>query len=234
MPDVPKPGGFTITSAPAAASASRQDQSRPPFLELAVQDSPGNAVAAWLWQPVPRILGRELRVRVGGSFVFPPHHVPAAGVRRVVLVAGGVGVNPLVSMLRFMADARLDLDVCVAYATKMPRSGRLGDVLFLDTLAELLGRGRLRGSLSLHVTSAHGCDTKASVADGVHTLGGARIHVSASRLSGDEVRGLVLDGDPESTLVYICGPPAMTDQLVEALTAAGHVSTKRVMTEKWW
>ena len=75
------------------------------YLELAVQRSPDNAAAAWLWQEDDGsggdrhgLLGRELRVRVGGSFVWPPPGVNVRALRRVVFVAGGVGVNPLMSM----------------------------------------------------------------------------------------------------------------------------------------
>jgi hypothetical protein len=62
------------------------------YLELAIQDSPANEPAAWLWRPREDILGQELVVRVGGSFVWPPPR-GAEGVRRLVLVAGGVGIK---------------------------------------------------------------------------------------------------------------------------------------------
>ena len=82
-----KPGGFTITSTPQNASTSAE------FLELAVQRSPRNPAAGWLWRPEAEILGETLLVRVGGSFVWPPPGVDVEGVERVVLIAGGVGVK---------------------------------------------------------------------------------------------------------------------------------------------
>lgn len=93
MPGIDRPGGFTITSAPSRARApagpgepataaragegggtdSGVDDAAPaPYLELAVKASPDNAVAQWLWKPAGEILSSELRVRVGGSFVWPP------------------------------------------------------------------------------------------------------------------------------------------------------------------
>lgn len=84
MPGVSKPGGFTITSAPsraqkkpppASASADGDGAAPPaqlPYLELAVQKSPDNPAAQYLWRPTEEILSSELRVRVGGSFVWPP------------------------------------------------------------------------------------------------------------------------------------------------------------------
>lgn len=85
MPGISKPGGFTITSSPSKAqkkaappaSAAPADgtgspQPDEPYLELAVQKSPDNPPAQYLWRPTAEILDSELRVRVGGSFVWPP------------------------------------------------------------------------------------------------------------------------------------------------------------------
>lgn len=119
IPSIPRAGGFTITSTPADArtipiappateesfSAEREEdeaedlpldylgQGREPYVELAVQDSPSNPPAAWLWRPVNQILGKELNVRVGGSFVWPPSGYDLGEIRNVVFVAGGVGVK---------------------------------------------------------------------------------------------------------------------------------------------
>lgn len=119
IPSIPQAGGFTITSTPADAqplpspdptlvqtgSDQLTEQSddlgvpstdvsgRPPYVELAVQDSPSNPPAAWLWRPRDEILGKELSIRVGGSFVWPPAVVPVEQIRKVVFVAGGVGIK---------------------------------------------------------------------------------------------------------------------------------------------
>lgn len=65
------------------------------FIELAVQKSPKNPPAAWLWRDVEEVLGKKLMVRVGGSFVWPPPSMMKTGVspETVVLVAGGVGIK---------------------------------------------------------------------------------------------------------------------------------------------
>jgi hypothetical protein len=62
-------------------------------VELAVQDSPSNPPAAWLWKPKERIIGKEVNIRVGGSFVWPPSGVERKQVKNVVFVAGGVGIK---------------------------------------------------------------------------------------------------------------------------------------------
>lgn len=68
-------------------------QGRSPYVELAVQESPSNPSAAWLWKPKDDILGKEVNIRVGGSFVWPPTGVELHKVQNVVFVAGGVGIK---------------------------------------------------------------------------------------------------------------------------------------------
>jgi hypothetical protein len=62
-------------------------------VELAVQDSPSNPPAAWLWKPKEQIIGKEVNIRVGGSFVWPPTWVDRGQVKNVVFIAGGVGIK---------------------------------------------------------------------------------------------------------------------------------------------
>lgn len=82
-------GGFTITSPPDHAKGICKNG----YLELAIQKSPRNPSAAWLWQPSYAILNSELMVRVGGSFVWPPPHVDERDIKKVLFVAGGVGIK---------------------------------------------------------------------------------------------------------------------------------------------
>lgn len=90
-----KPGGFTVTSDPSKANPTIESD---PYLELAINYSPKNPPAAWLWQDPAKILESVLHIRVGGSFVWPPQHRSEDGQlrrppRKVVMVAGGVGIK---------------------------------------------------------------------------------------------------------------------------------------------
>ena len=242
MPDTPKAGGFTITSPPSAASAARKH----PYLELAVQESPDNAPAAWLWRPRDEILGATVKVRVGGSFVFPP---PAwasweegGGRRRrrrkLVLVAGGVGVNPLMSMLSHIGERTEELrglEVEMAYGSRMS-SGDLGEIVFLDRITRLFGEGKIRGSVSLFVTGTSGNGIPEA---GRRHINGAEVEVHGRRLTIEDLRPWVaIDGEAvESTMVYLCGPPTMTDELAARLTSKDDglgMDPEHVLTEKWW
>lgn len=119
VPGIQQAGGFTITSTPSDAhrlptpdatgtviqdskltaqhaeigAVATGSNGRYPYVELAVQNSPSNPPAAWLWRPTKEILGREINVRVGGSFVWPPATIPVGKIEKVVFVAGGVGIK---------------------------------------------------------------------------------------------------------------------------------------------
>lgn len=112
IPSISHAGGFSITSTPADARAlpspdpstepldteepettQPEAQGRPPYVELAVQEAPSNPASAWLWKPQDEILAKELDIRVGGSFVWPPTAIEMKSIKNVVLIAGGVGIK---------------------------------------------------------------------------------------------------------------------------------------------
>jgi len=216
VPNDPKPGGFTITSSPKAA-AEPED----PYIELAVQESPANPPAAWLWQSPSEILGSKLQVRVGGSFIFPPSEIPLNEIRRVVFVAGGVGINPFASMLGWIAEKGYQVDVRVLYSTKTPTQG-LSGVLFLERIKTWFEEKKLSGDLKVFNTGGYEKHE--------HKTG---FDVLERRFTIQDVREAI-GGQEKDTMVYVCGPAMMTDEIVDGLTKDGRMEKERVMLEKWW
>ncbi|KAL7625599.1 hypothetical protein AAE478_004819 [Parahypoxylon ruwenzoriense] len=246
VPGISKAGGYTITSSPLRArpSASSLSSKDALYLELAVQKSP-DPPAAWLWQDADAITYADLRVRVGGSFVWPPPGVNTRALRRAVFVAGGVGVNPLVSMLSSLAEGSdpPPFEVRFLYSlrddtTAGPR--RASRMLFVERLAEILGpRGRVRGQLQLFLTGAGehqgvvccggGGDGKDEEETNVHFLG--------RRMTVDDVAAAAGDSSERRfAVVYVCGVPTMTDEFVQQFTDPGGLGMEphRVLCEKWW
>ncbi|EFX01324.1 oxidoreductase-like protein [Grosmannia clavigera kw1407] len=256
-PGVTKAGGFTITSAPSRA-VSRQD-GHPCYIELAVRQASDNPAAEWLWQPAAAILGDTLQVRVGGSFVFPPPSLggsPTLAPRaRFVFVAGGVGINPLISMLSYLGDQQEAAPVVeMLYSTREEESlstnSKADDdspasrVLFLDRLASLFSTERLRGKLQLFLTGGSifaGLSGKL-MCNGLDVSYG-RKRITTADLDAAVLGGLGTGEDHASiikrTYVYVCGVPAMTDAFVAHLTASRKsgglgLPLSNVLYEKWW
>ncbi|KAI9737695.1 MAG: hypothetical protein M1818_005699 [Claussenomyces sp. TS43310] len=240
VPGLPKPGGFTLTSTPADVhpSVSRFATDGDPhgYLELAVQESPKNPPAAWLWQPVTDIVGKELHVRVGGSFVWP-HNPPSTHIREVkryVFIAGGVGVNPLMSIISHLGQIQnLPYEIRFIYTVKDPRpTGKVSEILFLNRLAKLFGSGKVKGELILYLTPA---STMTSQQDGSIETEEGKVRYKNRRMTNADVLDVLGPVKERGrTVCYVCGIPTMTDELVEFSQQAEGMDPHNVLFERWW
>ncbi|KAM7221137.1 hypothetical protein V8F06_003522 [Rhypophila decipiens] len=276
VPGVPQAGGFTITSPPSRAVSpsfieSSMDGSsptrykfktevqKPPFLylELAVQESPLNPPAAWLWLPRDKILNKIIQVRVGGSFIFPPfplNNPSKPPLDKVIFIAGGVGVNPLMSMLSSIAEMDFPLLVHFLYSVREDSPPTTtNEILFLDRITGLFGYGEQ------NCTTCH--DGNKKVCGRAKVTGHFNLFLTQQqpqphyppeakarrrheyptyhrRISKQDVAS-ALGPDKDTSAVYICGPPSMTGSFVELLISSEEsggfgMGEDRVLFEKWW
>ncbi|KAG8159249.1 hypothetical protein KVR01_010910 [Diaporthe batatas] len=256
VPGISKPGGFTITSAPSKASSAAAptgqgtapsasptpppDAPGEPYLELAVQKSPDNPPAQYLWRPAGEIISSELRVRVGGSFVWPPPGIQPMTLRKIVFVAGGVGINPLMSIVSHLAerpDPRHNVEFL--YATRDPGEGRRNRsrILYLDRLHGIFNHdGALKGRLRLFLTpGGEGHGKKDVLEEGSVDEDRLGMAFKRRRITIDDIADAIGD-DKRFAAVYICGVPTMTDEFVNKLTSPRGLALEphRVLYEKWW
>ncbi|KAB8079185.1 hypothetical protein BDV29DRAFT_165041 [Aspergillus leporis] len=274
IPSISDAGGFSITSTPAdaevlpcpqptAESLSVEDEEiglppvdprgRAPFVELAVQKAPSNPASAWLWKPKGEILGKELCVRVGGGFVWPPSGVNLENVKNIVFIAGGVGINPLISILSHLnnnADetpaSHHPFNIHFLYSTKLPSTApqetaasvesTLDQILFLSRLRQIIRSQsqsqRLRISLDLFITNLQ--DTSSSLLRGQPpdlTIHAQRINHQNLQTALAGPNGNIAPGE---TVCYMCGPQAMTDEFVSVLRGFIGGGSECVLFEKWW
>jgi len=224
-PTVPKAGGFTITSPPSLLSSSNSD----PYFELAIQKSPDNPPAAWLWRPEEEILGSELQVRVGGGFVWPPQFY-GDEIKSAVFVAGGVGINPLMSILSHLSQQNhLPFEIKFLYSLRDPGEERTGDsVLFLERLVKIFNKLGNGGSLQVFLTGGKKGDGVIDSNENEITYRGRRIETK------DLSQALGPAEERNGTVVYICGVPDMTDEFVKAAKDAEGMDERHVLCEKWW
>ncbi|TVY37256.1 Oxidoreductase NAD-binding domain-containing protein [Lachnellula subtilissima] len=228
VPTIPKAGGFTITSPPSLLG------SQEPYIELAIQKSPSNPPAAWLWRPSESILGSELQVRVGGSFTWPPANFQAKGrkLKRAVFVAGGVGINPLMSMLSQLGvdrEANDDFEVQFLYSTKDPGASNLSQILFLERLQQSFEALGDKSQLQLFLTQS-----KDKSIDGKSQVAGEKTPIQRRIQEDDVLRALGPVDERSDTVCYICGVPGMTDAFVDLVQKAEGVDERNVFCEKWW
>jgi predicted ferric reductase len=135
-----------------------------------------------------------------GSFVVP------AEAKCVVLVAGGVGIAPILGMLEEAASRRDLRPFRLLYAARNT-----------EALACTVRLAELRDSLNLAVS--YHVDEDARRSDGI------------GRLTDSEIDDLIAGVEPQSTTAMICGPPAMmekvSDRLLERGLSAGNIHYER-------
>ncbi|MBI3448580.1 MAG: FHA domain-containing protein [Acidobacteria bacterium] len=131
---------YSLSSAP----------SRPHTLEITVKRVPGGLVSNWLADNVK--LGDLIKVR-GPSGKFTCFEYPA---RKILLIGGGSGITPVMSMCRWIVDTTADVDVRFFVSAKSPR-----DIIFRKELELMSAR---HSGLQVMVTStAMGSGTEAWV-----------------------------------------------------------------------
>lgn len=171
---------------------------------------------------------------------------------RYVFIAGGVGINPLVSIvshLETLGEDELEKvlpaleRVEFLYSVKAPsvksEAGLdAGGILFLERLGRIFADGKgLNGrmgkgeaELKLFVTGLAGLS-----GDRVISMGGSELKYQTRRISSRDVE--VALGPVErrqKTVVYVCGVPGMTDEFVEQCKRADGMREENVLSERWW
>jgi len=155
---------------------------------------------------LPRVRPGD-RATVEGPYGRFSHLLYAGGAEDLLFIAGGIGITPLLSMLRFMAAARTERTATLVWGNRTE-----GDIPFREEI-EGLGE-RIPGFKVHHVLSEQ--------EDWEGEKGFVTKEVLQRLLTAEELR----------RRVFLCGPPPMMDSVTKALTALG-TPRNRVHTERF-
>lgn len=194
------PDGYTATRSYSVSAPERGDR-----VELTVQRVPDGEVSGFLADGLA--VGDAVRLRgpVGGWFVWR-----ATQPEPVLLVAGGSGVVPLMSMLR----GRSEVDHAggppfrLVYSVREP-----GDVIYRDELAGL-GTGDAVDVHLVHTRRAPEAATR-----------------PVGRLRADDLVGSGW-GAMDTPTCYVCGPTGFVEAAADLLVGLGH-APDRIRTERF-
>ncbi|XP_078394678.1 oxidoreductase NAD-binding domain-containing protein 1 isoform X1 [Cetorhinus maximus] len=210
IPGTSQVGGFSICSSPGLLE-------RESALELAVKYSK-HPPADWVHTQCD--VGSEVTLRVGGDFFFDPQ--PSDSPVNLLLVAGGVGINPLYSILLHVVD--LHRSQGSKYCKYKPGSVHLyysakntDELLFKRNIINLAKEFSGKISCHFHVTQQ-----SFEIPADIHP------YVTAGRISERTLAHVSKDN-----LCYICGPPPMIETISQQLEKLG-VPKERIIFEKWW
>jgi ferredoxin-NADP reductase len=189
---------YSLASAPEAELPARE------MLELTIERLEDGEVSPYLTEelrPGDRV---ELRGPIGGHFTWT-----VADGGPVILVAGGSGVVPLMSMLRHRARSKTLVPVCLVYSSRSYE-----EIIYREELERLSRAG-----------------------DGfwlVHTLTRSQPPgwTGFRRRIDREMLAAVTPAPATRPLAFVCGPSEMVETVARALVELGH-EPERVKTERF-
>lgn len=213
IPGVETVGGFSMCSSPGLLQ-------REGVIELAVKYAK-HPPAHWVHTACTT--GSPVALRVGGDFFFDPQ--PSDPPVDLLLVAGGVGINPLYSILLHSYDLlKMTLtsggrgynigSAHMCYSAKNAQQ-----LLFKSSIVDLCREFPDTFSCEFHITQQD--------SDVDQQL---QPYTSRGRITVQQLQAHV---DPQRTVCYLCGPPPMTEALSESLIELG-LPKDRILFEKWW
>lgn len=125
--------------------------------------------------------------------------------RHLLFIAGGVGITPIMSMLRYLRDTGDPRPAILLYGSQT-----WADIIFREELAALPGHIKV-----VHVLSAPDPDWTGL----------------AGYITGPLIQGQARDALAEAH-IYLCGPPAMMQKVLRALRDLG-VDKRRIHYERF-
>jgi ferredoxin-NADP reductase len=191
------PDGYSAQRSYSIASAP--DQRR---IELTVQRIDDGEVSPYLAGSLQPGYPLELRGPIGGWFVWDP-----ADPDPVLLVAGGSGIVPLMSMIRTRTAAGRTTPFRLLYSVRSP-----DDRLYADELAQ---RNLAHNGLSVSYAYTR------AVPPGWPRPPG---RIDAAQLAAAGFTPGSADGWPSEAIpaVFVCGPTGFVEAAAGLLVAAGH------------
>jgi ferredoxin-NADP reductase len=215
---------YSVASAPQAGR-----------LELTVQRLEDGEVSPYLTGIAEPGDQFEIRGPIGGWFGWPP-----GDQRRLLLLAGGSGVVPLMSMIRAHAQAKSEVPVRLIYSARTP-----ADVIYAAELSQREAVSPLSVTYLYTRTAPPGTTSTGrpvlGVRDGLfHGLAGrfhgaadldappaepARVGPATAAYSGRLTAGVLFaQAFPAkaSPAIFVCGPNGFVETAADLLVAAGH------------
>ena len=184
-------GGYYITSSPKLQS----------FIQVAIRKMPNRAVSLYLHERSQ--VGDEVFIMgPSGDFYFEE-----GMANSLVLIAGGLGITSVVSTIRYVHEAGLDVPVTLLYSARTP-----SELLFHKELADIsTNNPKIKCLFTVTRPGDEAWDGR------------------AGRIDPDLLKEHVTDKD---AMFYLNGPRGMSEDMAMMLTSMG-VDPSRLNVEQW-
>lgn len=184
-------GGYSITSNPTHKG----------YIDLAIKLDGYGVVTHYLHKQAS--VGDGVDIQVGGDFYYTRDMADS-----VVLLGGGIGLTPLMSIMRYVDEDAPDTQLALVHSAQTP-----SELLFRDELEAMADRNpRIRNIFSV-------------TRQGSEPWEGQTGRIDAQLINDQEI--------DLGALFYICGPPEMIQSMLAMLRGLG-VAETRIRYEQWW
>lgn len=204
----PTKRSYTIASSPT--------QSR--YIELTIKREEKGAMSRYLHDHLK--VGDEIAISgPGGFFTFT-----GAEAKDVVLIAGGVGITPMMSILRYLADCDWRGDIFFIYGCRTT-----DDFIFADELGYLQKRlpnlqviATMTRSQGSAWAGARGRITRSLIEEAIPDVAGRRVHLCGPPAMMDVIKAIMRDvgAPPEQIRTEAFGPGEPVRQRATEVAAA--------------
>jgi ferredoxin-NADP reductase len=184
-------GGFSITSSPVHRD----------YIDLAIKKIPDGRASVYLHERVR--VGDVVTIDGGyGDFYYRDGMGQA-----LVLIAGGIGITPLMSMVRHIDEAQLSVDMSLFYSAATPL-----EFVFHEELQEVAAR---HANIRCHFT----------VTQPGEASWDGRVGRIDRQMLGEQAM-------VPNALYYLCGPRGFAEDMETLLTQLG-VGLPQIRREAW-
>jgi ferredoxin-NADP reductase len=184
-------GGFSITSSPVHRD----------YIDLAIKKIPDGRASVYLHERVR--VGDVVTIDGGyGDFYYRDGMSQA-----LVLIAGGIGITPLMSMVRHIDEAQLSVDMSLFYSAATPL-----EFVFHEQLQEVAAR---HANIRCHFT----------VTQPGEASWDGRVGRIDRQMLGEQAM-------VPNALYYLCGPRGFAEDMETLLTQLG-VGLPQIRREAW-
>ena len=145
--------------------------------------------------------------------------------------------SPLISMFSHLIRSAIrPREIHFVYGTRAPAEIDVMNILFLPRIMDLVAAAddvNVTVSLFLTGTGDHGSIEHGKLPNRTFArrFGEADL---ISAIDGYQNSPYGVESARDGTLCYVCGPPTMTDEVVDLLKKQPGMSERRVLCEKWW
>ncbi|XP_066972457.1 oxidoreductase NAD-binding domain-containing protein 1-like [Macrobrachium rosenbergii] len=213
VPGIETIGGYSMYSSPKQLTEQRTID-----LALKYSDWPPT-----LWMHEQCKVNSKVEVRVGGNIYYDPVEGGGQeGAHDLLLVAGGVGINPLSSIYRHADDLhkpfRKDKEGCLPGRVSLLCSAKTKEELLFKPTLDAIAEENPKIDVKYFVTQ----EKPGGLSD-----------VNYGRINNDVLKTSLEALNLESLKVFVCGPESFIDDIEMHLLNNG-VAGDRIFYERWW